>query len=66
MDLAHAPTGTTLFVAVYWVTYAASTAFVVAGLLLVPYYLVPLIRRWWVVRRLARSPGAHSKRSGSR
>jgi hypothetical protein len=62
MDLAHAPTGTTLFVAVYWVTYAASTAFVVAGLLLVPYYLIPLIQRWLSRRRLAdfrRAPRRH-------
>ena len=61
MDLTHAPTGTTLFVAVYWVTYAATTAFVVAGLLLVPYYLAPLIRRWWVLRRQRRSPGTDSQ-----
>ena len=51
VDLTHSPTGSTLFVAVYWVTYAASTAFVVAGLLLVPYYLVPYVRRWWRRRR---------------
>jgi tryptophan-rich sensory protein len=50
----HAPTGTTLFVVVYWVTYAASTASVVAGLLLVPYCLAPLVQRWLALRRLRR------------
>ncbi len=56
MDLMHAPTGTTLYVAVYWVTYAAGTAFLIGGLLLVPYYLVPLIRRWLLRHRCAGKP----------
>ena len=54
MGLVHAPTGTPLFVAVYWVTYAASTTFLIAALLFAPYYLMPLIRRWLSHRR--RSP----------
>jgi hypothetical protein len=62
VDLAHAPTGTTLFVAVYWVTYAAAIAFLLAGLLVVPYYLVPLIRRWWALHRLRRSAGTRPPR----
>lgn len=48
----HSSTGTTLYVAVFWVTHAAITAFLTAGLLVAPYYLVLLIRRW-LARRLS-------------
>jgi hypothetical protein len=50
----HAPTGTALFAAVYWVPRAAGIAFLTAGLLFAPYYLIPFIRRWLLGRR--RSP----------
>ncbi len=51
VDLMHAPTGTTLFVAAYWVPHAAVTAFVVAGVLIAPYYLVPFVRGWLLRHR---------------
>jgi hypothetical protein len=50
----HAPTGTTLFAAVYWVPHVAAIAVLTAGLLFGPYYLMPLIRGWLLRRR--RSP----------
>ncbi len=49
----HAPTGTALYVAVFWVPHAALNTFLIAGLLFAPYYLLPLIRRWL----LRRPPG---------
>ncbi len=45
VDLMHAATGTTLYVAVYWVTHAASMTFLIAGLLVLPYYIVRPICR---------------------
>jgi hypothetical protein len=54
VDLIHSPTGATLFVAVYWVPHAACVAVLTAGLLFVPYYGAPLIRRW--LSRLHRWP----------
>jgi hypothetical protein len=50
----HAPTGTTLFAAVYWVPHVAAIAVVTAALLFAPYYLMPFVRRW--LSRRHRSP----------
>jgi len=54
MGILHTPTGMPLFVAVYWVPHAASIAFLIAGLLFAPYYLIPFACRWLSRRR--RSP----------
>jgi hypothetical protein len=51
MGLMHAPTGTTLFAAVYWVPHVAVLAILTAGVLFAPYYLMPFIRRWMLRRR---------------
>jgi hypothetical protein len=45
VGLMHQPTGTTLYVAVYWVTYATAVSFVTAGLIFAPYYLGPYVKR---------------------
>ncbi len=62
MELMHSPTGTTLYVAVYWVTFAAAISFVLAGLILVPLYLWPLLRRLYR-RLLGRASPTSDKRS---
>jgi hypothetical protein len=54
MGLMHAPTGTPLFAAVYWVPHVASIAFLTAAALFAPYYLAPHIRRWLSARRRSR------------
>jgi hypothetical protein len=50
VDQIHTTTGTTLYWAVYWVTHAAATAFVMAGLAVGLFYVSPFALR--LLRRL--------------
>ena len=42
MDLMHAPTGSIMFVAVYWVTFATVMSPATASLIVAPVYLAPV------------------------
>ena len=45
MDLMHAPTGSIMFVAVYWVTFATVMSPATASLIVAPVYLAPYVKR---------------------
>ncbi len=53
MELLQVPTAAPLFVAVALVPGAAWTAFLMGGLLLAPYYSLPVLRAWRLRRRRA-------------
>ena len=58
MDLMHAPTGSIMFVAVYWVTFATVMSPATASLIVAPVYLAPYVKR--VFHWLSRPPTPHA------